>query len=235
MLLVLCGVSGLFLGCSGSGDTTDPVSLSPAQAFWAVRLDKHAVNLALTPSYDTVRLTPHMLNAVGSPLAGVTGQVRYSYPDSSVTVDSTGLLRAHYVTASTQVIASFTTQGVTLSDTVVVQVTATPSPRLVTFSLQPADGSPSRCGGGDAIHIYLNADPCTTLAVTATDVNGNSIPLVVHFTSADKHIALIDQSGAVTTYSARSPRRALRRDVGVRGRQAGFVPTDLESPSIYRS
>ena len=103
---VLLSVGGLLLGCSGSGDTTDPVSLSPTQAFWAVQLDKHAVNLALTPPYDTVRLTAHILNAAGSPLAGVTGQVHYSFPDSSVTVDSTGLLHAHYVTNATYVDAS---------------------------------------------------------------------------------------------------------------------------------
>ena len=90
----------MLLGCSGSGDTTDPISLSPTQLFWAIRLDKHAVNMALIPPYDTVRLNPQILNAVGNPLTGDTGRVRYSYPDSSVTVDSTGLMTAHYVTGA---------------------------------------------------------------------------------------------------------------------------------------
>ena len=91
-VLMLSGVGSILLGRSGSGDTTDPVPLSPAQTFLSVRLDQHAVNLALTPPYDTVRLNPQLLNAAGSSLVGVTGRVRYSYPDSSVTADSTGLL-----------------------------------------------------------------------------------------------------------------------------------------------
>ena len=194
---MLSGVSGVLLGCSGSGDTTDLVSLSPTQAFWAIRLDKHAVNLALTPPYDTVRLIPHILNAMGTPLPGVTGQVRYSFADSSVTVDSTGLLKAHYVTGSTQVIASFTAQGITLSDAVVVQVTDVPPLRLTAFSLYPIYGGLYGCSQ----YLILLTVSCMTLAVTATDINDNTVPLVVHFTSADEHIATIDQSGAVAPTS----------------------------------
>ena len=171
-VLLLSGVGGVLLGCSGSGDTTDPVSLTPAQAFWAIRLDKHAVNLALTPPYDTVRLNPQILNAVGSPLTGDTGRVRYSFPDSSVTVDSMGLMTAHFVTQGTPLIASFTAQGVTLSDTVFVQVTAAAPSQLATFSLHPADGSPSKCEG-----FFNLGDVCTTLAVTAADINGTPVPL----------------------------------------------------------
>ena len=69
---VLLSVGGLLLGCSGSGDTTDPVSLSPTQLFWAVQLDKHAVNLALTPPRLTATVRAHDAHSQcgGEPLTG---------------------------------------------------------------------------------------------------------------------------------------------------------------------
>src|ERR1700679_470122 len=58
---------------SCSGDTTGPAALSPNQAFWALQLNQHAVNLALTasvgqPVADTVQLSATVLNANGASL-----------------------------------------------------------------------------------------------------------------------------------------------------------------------
>ena len=141
LLLVGYGVWGV-LGCSG-GDTTGPVSLTSTQLYWALRLNVHAVNLALSAD-STVQLRVAPVNAAGDTVRGRgLGSVVYTFPDSSVSVSAAGLVTAHYITDSTDVIATMTdsTQSVTHADTVVIQVIATPpaSP-LATFSIQPAAG-----------------------------------------------------------------------------------------------
>jgi hypothetical protein len=202
------------VGCSG--DTTGPVGLPPTQAFLTLALNYHAINLALTPPYDTVRLTTTARSAAGTAL-GESGRVTYQATDSTVTVDSTGLITAHYVTAQTQIIATRTVQGVTHTDTAVVAVTpsAFPAP-LATFSIQPMpdgldsardaadDGGYSLNKGNDNIPLYAainTGDPATD---TVCDVNGcgvNGYNLAVYYWSSNPAVATIDRSFGYVLFS----------------------------------
>jgi hypothetical protein len=201
------------VGCSG--DTTGPAVLPPAQVFLTLALNYHAINLALTPPYDTVRLTTTARSAAGTALGG-SGRVTYQATDSTVTVDSTGLVTAHYVTARTEVLATQTVQGVTQTDTAVVAVTpsAFPAP-LATFSIQPRpDGLDSARAAINTYGYTLNnyngniplyatigtGDPTTD---TVCDVNGcgvNGDSLAVYYWSSNPTVATIDRAYGYVTF-----------------------------------
>jgi hypothetical protein len=207
------------VGCSG--DTTGPAMTPSAQAFLTLALNYHAINLALTPPYDTVRLTTTARSAAGTILSGMglarSGQVTYQATDSTVTVDSTGLVTAHYVTAQTHIIAIQTVQGVTQTDTAVVAVTPGAfSAPLATFSIQPRpdgldsardaanDGGFSLNNYNDNIPIYATigtGDPATD---TVCDVNGcgiNGDSLAVYYWSSNPTVATIDRSHGYVLFS----------------------------------
>ena len=135
--------TGTLVGCSGDTLNGPPRSVDAAHAYWALQIQQpHAITLALTPPYNTVRLTAIPRNPNGQPLTGL-GTVQYTAAgDSSVLVDSTGLVTARKVTGQTTVVATLldVQQHVTLADTVYIQVTAT-VPRLpLTLSVQPVAG-----------------------------------------------------------------------------------------------
>jgi hypothetical protein len=197
--LVGSGLGWCILSCSG--DTVGPAALTPSQAFWALRLNQHAVNLALTAAagqpVNTVQLSATALNAVGATLPGVY-TVHYSVVDSSVTVSATGLVTAHYVTTPGQpapVVASLSVQRVTLTDTALIQVTQAPPPSpLSTFSIQPAqDDSAKRS-------VDFNQDGAFAWPVNATDATGATVcdttgcPLQVFYSSSNPLVATIDRS-----------------------------------------
>ena len=196
--LVMCGV-GVAFGCSG--DTTGPAALGTAKAYWALRLNYHAVNLALTAPNNTVQLSAVPVNPAGDSLSGV-GSVTYTTGDSNVVVTQSGLVTARFTTSRTFVIATLRvpSQNVTHADTVSIQV-AQGSP-LATFSIQPrSDGIDSAKEAVDQ-PFALNGG---ILPVFATDEGGNTVcnasdcALQVYFTSSDPTIALIDRfSGLVT-------------------------------------
>lgn len=220
-LLLLAMSVGSVLGCSG--DTTGPTPLSASQAYWALRLNYHAVNLATTSPSNIVQLAAAALNAAGDTLAGA-GAARYSVNDSSVTVSPTGLVTAHFATPGqpTQIIASLRLQGVTLFDTAFVQVTDTaPQQPLSAFSLQPAAGDSAKCA------FPTFGGVCATLPVYATDVPGDTLLnasthlLLVYFTSSDPTVATIDRStgditavdtGRVTFYATTLAYGVVKRD-----------------------
>lgn len=201
------GSGGALLGCSG--DTTGTTApLPPAQTYWSLQLNYHAINLAVAPPYNTVQLSATPLNAIGAPLVGIDGVVRYSDPDSNVTVSASGLLTARYTTGLTQIVASLTVHGVTLTDTAFVRVTATAPPApLATFSIQPRpdglDSAKYALKGGSAPNIPVYAtiatgDPATD---TVCNVNGcgiNGVNLLVFYRSSDPNVATIDRRNGQT-------------------------------------
>ena len=67
MLLMLSGIWTVLLSCH-SNDTTGPVPLNAAQGVWAIRLNQNAVNMSLTPPYDTFQLAATPVNAAGDTL-----------------------------------------------------------------------------------------------------------------------------------------------------------------------
>ena len=200
-LVPLVGV----LSCSGD-TTTGAGPLSPAQAYWALQLNQHAVNLALTAPYDTMRLAAIPRNTVGGALSGL-GPVTYTSTDSTVTVDSLGLLTAHYPTSETFVVATLQDRRfrVTHADTVVIQVTQTPLAAPDTFSLQPGPGDSAKRALD--FHGAGYAPGSFPWPVHATDATGTTLcdatmgcPLLVFYTSSDPTVATIDRAtGVVNT------------------------------------
>lgn len=190
------------VGCSG--DTTWPASVSPTQAYWALQLNYRAINMDTAAPHNTVQLTATPLNAAGVPLSGMS-TVRYSTPDSNVTVSPTGLVTAHFPTegAPVRVIASLTVQGVTLTATALVQVTDTaPQHPLATFSLQPVAGDSAKMSIDQGRGVFRTINP---LPIYATDATGDTLlsestqRLLVSFTSSDPTIATIDPTtGQIT-------------------------------------
>jgi hypothetical protein len=161
-------------------------------------LNQHAVNLALTQD-STVQLTATPLTVAGTPVAGASPVTFQATPgDSSVTVTPTGLATAHYVTPQTQVVASVTAQGVTLSDTVYLLVTATPpAAALATFSLQPATGDSAK----RAVEVTNGVLNSFLWSVTATEAAGDTVcsnnsgcSLAVYYTSSNPQVATIDRT-----------------------------------------
>ena len=203
------GLAGVAALSACSGDAVGPHPTSATRAYWRLTLDEHAINLALTPSYNTVRLTAAAYNANGAPLS-LTGTVRYQDTDSSVTVDSTGLVTAHYISSLTKIVASLTVQGVMLSDTAFLKVTQTPFPApLATFSIQPrpdgidsakyaVDGqywSDSVFDPSPSNHLPVYATIATGNPATDTVCNSNGCQLLVYYSSSDSTIASFDDYG----------------------------------------
>jgi hypothetical protein len=200
----LCGLccSGL-IGCGS--DTTGPTPLSAHTLYWALQLNYHAVNLSVTPPTNTVQLHAIPFNAAGDSLPDATGRVTYTSADSTVSVDSTGLVTANYITRNanrpTFVVARLQYQNVTLSDTVNIQVTPTaPTARLSTFVLQPGAGTSTNCML-DQLQIFGNCGP---LVVNATDENGDTLSsaarhvILISYKSSNPLLAQITQTGNIT-------------------------------------
>lgn len=193
--------AGLITGLTACGRDTPAAPRSFAQTYWALRLDQHAVTLALTPPYDTIRLHPIAIDPLGDTLP-MDGVVRYITADSSIAVNpTTGLVTAKYSTLSrgtpTYIIASLqdTVTRFTATDTVFVQVTPTaPTSPLTSFSAQldPSD-----------TNTHRPIDPLgfspTTLVPMLRDGTGTSMSsnILVAFTSSDPHIAAVDSRSIV--------------------------------------
>jgi hypothetical protein len=186
-VLLGLGVMGSgVLSCAGD-TTTGPPPGTATQAFWQVQLNQHAINLALTAPEDTIRLTATPVTETGTPLQGV-GTPTFRASDSTVTVNPLGLVTAHYITTQSLVIATLTVQGVTLTDTAFIQVTATPPANaLATFSLQPAPGDSAKRGVNTRAFNWN---------VTATNTAGQTIcsntvacPLLVYYRSSNPYVA----------------------------------------------
>ena len=193
-------ISGATIGCGH--DTTGPGPVGAAQAYWALQVNQHAVNLALTQSYNTAQLTATPVNAAGTPLAGF-GPVTYTATDSMVTVSPTGLVVAHFPTSiPSRVIVSLQAQGVTLADTVFIQVTQTPpSSPLTTFSMQPLSTDSAKraldFNGGQGPGSF-NWPATVTDQAGDTVCSQNSCSVLVYYHSSNPLIASIDpQTGAV--------------------------------------
>jgi hypothetical protein len=200
----MVGLIGTYLtGCGG--DTTGPAPLDTSRAFWSLRLNYHAANLALTETANTVQLVAVPLNVHGDTLMSL-GRVTYSAADSTVSVDSTGLVTANYrtkdVDSPTFVVASLQYQNLTLADTVFIQVTPTVPATLATFSMHPASGTSTSCSlNVSGTTLIQNCGP---LVVDATDVNGDTLSsaskhsLLISYASSDPFLAIVSRTGVIT-------------------------------------
>ena len=195
------------LGCilMGAGGCGSDVSGSSAAipAYWALRLDQHAITLAVTPPYNTIQLHATPVTPEGTPIQNVEPvQYRILGGDTSVAVGAAGLVTAKlpsYQPASVEaslgylasaVVASLTIGGVTLADTAVVVVTATaPVVPLASLSIQPPPESIAVYRSGR----WLNSGSTGRQNVTQLDVHGDTIHnLNVHFASSKPNVASIN-------------------------------------------
>ena len=157
--------------------------------------------MSLTAPSNTIRLTATPLNANGAPLSGL-GVVSYTAGDSTVSVDSTGLVTANFTTSGTFVVARLQDRklNITHSDTVLIQVTQTPPAAPIdTFTLQPAkDDSAKRALdfgsflGGTAGSFPWPAHVTDQAGSTLCDTTACSIQ--VYYTSSNPEVATIDRS-----------------------------------------
>jgi hypothetical protein len=206
IVVTLSVLLGGALGCSGDTPTSPPAP-DAAAGYWTLQLPYHAVNLALTAPYDTVRLFVVARNVQGEPFAS-SGTVTYRTTGTAVTVDSTGLVRARVTTASTQVIATLQDpqQLVTRADTVTIKVTATAPPLpFQTFSLQPLPGDSAKravdfLGAGQSTFGQFLWPVQAVNGVGATVCNATACGLLVYHTSSNPAVATVDPfTGVVTT------------------------------------
>jgi hypothetical protein len=174
------------IGCSG--DTTEPApSGNPSQLYVAMQLNQHAINMAV---HDTMRLTAATLTGAGTQLMGA-GPVRFITKDSSVTVDSTGLVTAQFAIPQTLVYASVTVHGVTHTDSALIQVTPTAPAPLVGFAIQLPPGQDTNVAVNTAGEVVFPPFGLTfpVLSHEATDASGDSIPLLVYYSSTNPVVA----------------------------------------------
>lgn len=123
-----------------------PAQSSSTTLYWSLGLNQHAINIALTPPYNTVQLTATPLNPYGTPLSDI-GTVTYTPIDTNVTVTATGLVTARVATPITAVVATLrdAAQGITHTDTAYIQITATvPQLPFQRFSIQPPVGDSAK-------------------------------------------------------------------------------------------
>ena len=194
-LLVIGGFTTGLLGCSG--DTTGPAAGDLSRLYVALRLNQHAINLAVDPPYDTVRLTATALSAAGTALPSA-GTIRFSVADSSVTIDSTGLLTAHFATPSVTVIALSTAYGVTHEDSANVQVTATPpAVSVARFTIQLPPGVDTNIAVTYNPGSQWLDSPVLTTVATNQAGNDTISGLLVRYSSSDPVVA--DVSSQVAT------------------------------------
>ena len=140
---------GLLAACGH--DATAP---SATRSFyWQLQLNHHAVTLATIAPYDTIRLVATPLAQDGTPLT-TTNRTVYTANDTSVTIDSTGLVRVHWAGSDSPTVMVIATLGVgdvqplTLADTVFINVvdwsSAAAIPTLDSLLLRPVPGDSAR-------------------------------------------------------------------------------------------
>jgi hypothetical protein len=186
--------AALILGC-GSEDVVSPVNNSAA-AFWALRLERSAVTMALASPYDTLQLVATPRTASGAPIPGLPAVTFSTTNVNTVQVDGTGFLTAVGLTPGTVVVASLTADGVTHADTATVAVTPDPGALLITsFSIQPVPPDSARMALGGTL-LETNR----TLTPIVMDAGGNQVlDLPIRYTTLDETTATIDRWGGAVT------------------------------------
>lgn len=200
---------GASLACGS--DTTGTAPLPGSQLYMQLTLNHHAITLATVAPYDTITLIATPRNADGAPLPA-TARPTFATSDTSITIDSTGLVRVFAAATKTGIVvtARLTVRGVTLVDTayvnVIQQSSAAAVPVMTALQLRPVAGDSAIRAG-----IISTEDPVTqTFAFPfVTTATGDSIPnTVVRFASSNPLVAVF-QSPTIGTVSAVSIGRVL--------------------------
>lgn len=192
----------LVSGCTDSG--TNPISSDPTRVLSGVILPVPAANLSLVPPYDTVYLNASALLGDGTSATSSDVHISYVASDSTVTVDSSGLVRAHFVTdvaASATVVVTVRYRAQTRQDTARVRVAAdAPMSGAPHLSLQvDPDSQPRSLPGRFSANVVVLWDNHQPLTALISDGQGVAVPgMIAAFTSTDTTIATVDTLGVVT-------------------------------------
>ncbi len=173
-------------GCSGVlADVVVPQT-EAGSSFWELKLNYPAINLAMTPPYNTVQLSVTPYDEQGEPILGGDAKPVFTVLDvEKLAVDSNGVLTALGTGSGIRVIASLQLNGVTRVDTGLVRVVATPpaSP-LATLSI-PNDNP--RLALGSKLSIR---------PVVKNSANGNLSGLQIAYRTSSLRIATVTNSGS---------------------------------------
>ncbi|MBX6331827.1 MAG: hypothetical protein IRY91_08270 [Gemmatimonadaceae bacterium] len=172
----------------------------PAKIFWSVTLDQRAITLSTVPQYDTLRITATPRNALGTPIAGAPAVVYKSTDPDHLVVGTDGVLHALQPGNAIRVIATATMDGVTHTDTAIVNVTTESHPPVLTsFSLAiPPEATHIPMWPTSLVATILGFNfygslPAVFLGVNALDAEGNPIPgIAIDYQSTDSSIVEID-------------------------------------------
>lgn len=174
--------------CGDAGDAPRPSR--PEAGYWRLSVNYHAVTLSTVAPNNVIQLraVPLSLNGDTMPLPSAP---TFLVSDHSVTVDSTGLLTARAPVTGSVVIVRATVGNLTLSDTVIVNVTTLASPpTLGAISIQPT-------GPSDTVLAVLGTR--TLRPVVTTPTGGTISGLALYFTSSDTTIATINRTRGLIT------------------------------------
>lgn len=203
--LVIAGLAAgmsVSLGCGS--DTTGPPADRMKDGFWALQLNHHAITLSLTAPSNQLQLVATPLDVNGD-MIPTTAKVRYVSNDSSVIVDSTGLLTGRLPRFGVNVVAKLTIsnshgQSVTLSDSAQVNVNVAPTPVPV----------------ATALHIMTPGDSATF----------SPVPLMAGFTVAAVNASNTPLADTINVFCQSSDRRVVDWGRGlVNSPFTGTVPT----------
>lgn len=187
-------------------DATGPSTSVAVDQYWNLHLNYHAVTLALTAPANHLRLVALPLTAAGTPLS-TTARTTFTSSDSSVLVDSTGLLTAHSANTNVRIIASMTItnargQAVTLQDTAKVNVTdVAPVPvftRLIVHT--PGDSAKAAYGLLNTVLSDSALDASSLLINTVQFDHRSSDTSVVSFQDRFNGRMRMKQPGVVWLY-----------------------------------
>ncbi len=205
---VLFGGLAILSACTGPESVTVPRT-DPAKVFARLIVPEPAVTLSLSPGGNTVQLHVKGEFADGST---VPSSVVYEALDSTIQVDSAGLVTAFFPTQDLAVVRIALTQsGHTRRDSVLIRVLETPPTVPMTRLLVslPAGASPD-------IPVFLAptdwsmGDPGQLqLQIAAMNDAGDVVPddqILIAVRSSDSTVAIITPTGLVT---ARRPGRAI--------------------------
>ncbi len=183
--------AAIAVGSSCSGDTGHPTStVAPDQQYWTLSLNHHGVTLATLAPYDTLTLvaTPYTITHKVVP---TTAPTTFTSSDpTTVTVSSTGVLKAIQAGQGVTIVAQRTVGALTLADTATVDVNIVPLPPpvLSVLSIHPASGDSAD----------VNAGLSKIVTPFVVDTKGDTLSnVVVYFRSSDSTIATVDQFGNV--------------------------------------
>lgn len=196
---ISCTIIGLMVsvlvGCPSRDAVTDP-SGDPATFFAKIAIREQAVTLALGSEYDTVRLNVAALYATGDTVAT---HVSFQASDSTITVDSVGMVTARFSTTQTAtVIASATHRGLTRRDSVHIRVLPSAPQKLlsrIAVSLMPGKSGviPTVDTTGAETKAQLNV-----AGYTATNEVISNDQILIHVRSTNSQVATVDASGLVS-------------------------------------